>query len=153
MDSENTIGKFLNPVEKNAALIGAGVSMLTPGVMDYMKDSVLNLIGGRIHAPEFNSITDHLRNYPGNWMPALGAAIGGYLLKDSVDNKMIQRVAKIAQNAGLGYLAGYAAFELLYFSTHSPSPTLRPSNMVINNQTGAYQGDSNNPLTGIYGAM
>jgi hypothetical protein len=152
MDIENTIGKFLNPVEKNAALIGAGVSMLTPGVMDAMKDSVMNLIGGRIHAPEFNNIASHLRTYPENWMPAVGAAIVGYLLKDSVDNRMIKRIAGITQNAGLGYLAGYAAFELLYFSTHSPSPALRPVT-IGNNATGAYQGDSNNPLTGIYGAM
>lgn len=115
MDIENAANKLLNPIEKNATLIGAGISVLEyqSGTMN----SITLLLQGQVHAPNIgNMLQGALAN--SNVKTALMAAVAGYILKGT-GNSTVSRLANILQKAATGYLVTYAVTDTLYYSTHS----------------------------------
>lgn len=116
MNLESTINKILNPVEKNATLLGAVLAVL-PGISE-ISDSVTQIMQGHIHAPNVSNLFTDLTTDP-NMRTAAIAAILGYIGEGATSNRTIQGISTIAKNAGVGYLAAGASVTTLYLMTHA----------------------------------
>jgi hypothetical protein len=116
MQIEGTINKFLAPVQKNSSLLGAGVSALER--LPNIQDIVSRILSGQLHMPNVRNWITEVVNAP-QYQSAAMVAILGYVLKDAVDNSTVKKLAEIAQNVGIAYVATGAAIDLAYFSTHS----------------------------------
>ena len=116
MDINSTVNKLVSPIEKNATLIGAGLSGLRfyPG----MVDSITKLVSGQGHAPNIQNMINDAMTVPEVKTAAM-ALVAGYVLKDATGNSTITKLASAAQKGATGYLAVYAAANILYFITHA----------------------------------
>jgi hypothetical protein len=120
MDIGSTIDRWLSPVEKNAGLIGAGLSALFNLQNGSLTNNVGLLMQGKIHFPNISEFTQ-LFSDP-NFMTPAAAALVGYILKGSTNNATLKKVGGIAQGLGTGYAAVEALLYAIYSVTHS-NPT------------------------------
>ncbi len=122
MDIEGGISKLLNPVEKHAGLIGAGLAAFQKyqdGTIPYIADS---LVRGRVHFPDLHEAQMFIQQEP-NLIPAALVAMAGWALKDATSNSTLKKLAGAAQNGGTAYAAVVLGMALLSSMTQSDSGT------------------------------
>lgn len=117
MELGNIGNKILNPIDKNATVIGAGLRLIQK--IDPLTDSITRLLQGNVHAPNFTQIFNTWGDPSLGIAPAIVAVIGAELAKDA-GNNMVKKIANIVSKAGIAYIVVGMAEPVLYFSTHSP---------------------------------
>lgn len=127
MNIEGTINKVLNPVMKNGELIGVGLFLMEPTAIPSIMETVERVTKGGIHGVDFGKVANYLLRENTRFMPAVGAAVAGYILKDATGNPTISKLGEIMQKVGTGLAATTAVYGVAYYATHSPAP----ANMVL----------------------
>jgi hypothetical protein len=129
MDIGSIGSKILNPIERNATILGAGYGLYQTYQSGSLREDIARLLGGNLHVPDIPFFFSQLRTdaaYPTTVM----AILAGYILQES-GVSFLSRGGAILQKAGVGFLMARLAELGLNVVTHSelpPSIFGQPSN-------------------------
>jgi hypothetical protein len=140
MDINNMGSKLIDPIEKNATLIGVG-AVLLPKV-NAIQEEIGLILRGNVHAPNIQSVLTDVANNP-NFRSAVLAIIGGNLVQDA-GYPILAKIGRAGIKIATAYLATGIAENIVFHSTHSDMP---PG--FIPNPKGK-TGISENPFNGRY---
>ena len=121
MEITSLIDKALKPIEQYSGLIGAGANAYTR--LDKWTDTIARLTNpsaGAIHAPNWRGALETWIN--GTGLAALIASFVGMIGADATNNAMLKSLFSALQKGGMGWTVAEAAFDLAYYTCHSPSP-------------------------------
>jgi hypothetical protein len=112
LDFGNITGKIQTNADKFGMIVGFGTG--GGGGFNEVMDSLQKL--GDLHAPDFQTaISNFLAS--NTTKNGIVLAIAGYAL-DALDVPVIGKYGNAIMKFGFGYLGGYFAEQMLYFSTH-----------------------------------
>lgn len=110
--------KFIDQIDKHSSIIGGGLALLETVKKNTLINSIGQMLGGNVHAPNFTDVVTVIRADP-KYLNTVIAIIGGYVAQQS-GIAIVDKIGKIAVKAGSAYLAVSLADLVLWNVTHSP---------------------------------